>query len=98
MAELVTLPEAKLRSMMSEVGRRSTEQALTEERALVRPLLVDLVAFVDDEHEVVTNGCHYEPGKDCAVWCDACKLLARVPADVLAEARQQLRERGIDRD
>lgn len=69
-----------------------------EERAAFRPLLVDLVAFVDDEHEYRDGGCHPQPSKDCYDWCDACKLLARVPADVLDEARQVLRERGIDRD
>lgn len=63
-----------------------------------RPLLVDLVAFTDQEHDVATNGCHYTPGTDCNTWCEACKLIARVPADVLAQARQQLREQGVERD
>ncbi|MGI5247552.1 hypothetical protein [Dactylosporangium sp. CA-139066] len=69
-----------------------------EERGAFRPLLVDLVAFADNEHEYRDGGCHPQPGVDCYDWCEACKLLARVPADVLGEARQQLRERGLDRD
>lgn len=67
-------------------------------RAELRPLLVDLVAFTDNEHEYRDGGCHPQPGRDCCDWCEACKLLARVPADVLAEARQKLRERGVERD
>lgn len=59
-----------------------------------RALLVDLVAFVDDEHEYRDGGCHPQPGTDCYDWCEACKLLTRVRDGVLAEARQQLRERG----
>jgi hypothetical protein len=68
-----------------------------EERAAFRPLLVDLVAFADGEHEYRDGGCHPQPGVDCYDWCDACKLIARVPADVLASARRQLRERGVER-
>jgi hypothetical protein len=60
-------------------------------------LLVDLVAFVDDEHEYRDGGCHPQPGVDCYEWCEACKLIARVPADVLAEARQKLRAEGYER-
>ncbi len=48
-------------------------------------------------NEYAVDSCHPRPGVDCAAWCAACKLLGRVPADVLAEARQQLRERGLDR-
>jgi hypothetical protein len=61
-------------------------------------LLVDLVAFVDREHEYAVDSCHPQPGTDCATWCEACNLLTRVRDGVLAEARQQLRERGVDRD
>lgn len=66
-------------------------------QAADRALLVDLVAFVDLEHEYAVDSCHPRPGDDCAVWCEACKLLVRVSDGVLAEARQQLRERGVER-
>jgi hypothetical protein len=93
-----TISKAELTSMLERSTLAGIEQALAEERALVRPLLVDLVAFVDLEHEDASGSCHPQPGKDCVAWCEACQMLARVPADVLTEARQVLRERGIDRD
>jgi hypothetical protein len=31
---------------------------------------------------------HYEPGRDCWPGCKACKLISRVPPDVLAESRR----------
>lgn len=83
--------EAELREIVERAVLAGVKQALTEERAAVRPLLVDLMAFVDGRHDFRAGACHYD-------WCEACKVLARVPADVVAEARQVLRERGVDRD
>lgn len=93
-----TYTQDELERLLTDAIGRGVRQALAEERALVRPLLVDLVAFVDLEHEDASGSCHPQPGKDCYDWCEACKLLARVPADVVDEARRVLRERGVDRD
>lgn len=71
---------------------------MTAMTAADRALFVDLVAFVDREHAYQVDSCHPQPGVDCWAWCEACKLLTRVQDGVLAEARQQLRERGVDRD
>lgn len=59
-------------------------------------LLVELVAFADERHTGRYGGRMRE-GPEC-YRCEACGLLARVPADVLTEARQVLRERGVERD
>jgi hypothetical protein len=61
-----------------------------------RTLLVEFVAFADERHTGRYGGRMRE-SPEC-FRCEACELLARVPADVLAEARQMLRERGVERD
>lgn len=66
---------------------------LEEGRVALRALVVDLVAFVDREHEVPSGGRNPKPGDECFEDCAACRLLARVPSDVLAEARRMLAER-----
>jgi hypothetical protein len=68
--------------------------------AVIDPLLLlELVAFVDEEHEYTAlSGCHPQPGEHCVAWCEACKLIARVPRDLTAGARALLRDRGVDRD
>jgi hypothetical protein len=61
-------------------------------------LAVNLAAFVDEAHEwKAATGCHPQPGTDCVSWCEACKLLATVPADMLGAARAVLRARGVER-
>ncbi len=85
---LVTLTESKLLDMMTEAGLRGITQTLAEERALVRPLLVDLAVFADGHHDFKSGVCRPQPGVGCWPFCDACKLLARVPADVVTEARR----------
>ncbi len=47
-----------------------------------------LVGFVDQHHDVKRGtGCHTEPGIDCEPWCDACRVLRDVPAQILEDAR-----------
>lgn len=75
-----------LMDLSLEVGR-------VEERALIRPLLVDLAVFADRHHDFDSGDCHPQPGVDCWPFCDACKVLARVPADVVDEARRVREER-----
>lgn len=93
----LTYTAAELQALLTRAAADGIAQALTEERAAVRPLLVDLVAFVDQEHEYAVDSCHPQPGSDCGAWCEACKLIAQVPVDLLAEARQKLRGRGVER-
>lgn len=62
-------------------------------------LLLELVAFIDEEHEFTAlSGCHPQPGVHCVDWCEACKLLDRVPQPLVADARDLLRQRGVERD
>lgn len=64
-----------------------------EECTALRPLLVDLAVFADRQHDFKSGDCHPQPGVDCWPFCDACKVLARVPTDVLDEARRVRAER-----
>lgn len=50
--------------------------------------VLELIAFVDREHET-TGSCTPEPGVDCVDWCDACRALSGVPADLLAAVRSE---------
>jgi hypothetical protein len=49
----------------------------------------ELVAFVDRHHDFADEacGCHPVPRVDpCSPWCEACKVLADVPAALLDAA------------
>jgi hypothetical protein len=61
-------------------------------------VLLELVAFVDQEHETSVDTCHPQPGIDCAAHCGACKLLAQLPPHMLMGARVLLNGRGVERD
>lgn len=57
--------------------------------AATRQLLINLVAFADNEHETIDYcGYDYTPGDDCKPSCEACKLLTGVTDEILIAARQ----------
>lgn len=60
--------------------------------------LLELVAFVDKNHDDNGHACNPQPGVDCAPWCEACQVLLNVPAHVVVGARTLLNDRGIHRD
>lgn len=60
--------------------------------AATRQLLINLVAFADNEHDTIDYcGYDYTPGDDCKPSCEACKLLTGVTGvtdEILTAARQ----------
>lgn len=50
-------------------------------------VVLRLIAFADQAHQFSVDTCFPQPGRDCWGFCTPCRILAAVPAEVVAEAR-----------
>lgn len=64
------------------------EHASAEQRAWTVPFVV----YAIQHHDLRPDAKAVTPGVDCKIWCQSCRLLPSVPADVVAAANARIRE------